>query len=70
MSKDTTLQIAIDLISHAYKTSEPLLIAEKIYEDLGICVTVHQVTDYLDINKLEDFEKESQVIQYQSVKNN
>lgn len=56
------LHLAIDLVSNEYKTSNPLIIAEKIYEDLGLDYTIHQIADYLDINKFEDYEKESEKI--------
>lgn len=67
---NSTLAIAIDLVSHAYQTNDPILISEKIYEDLKICVTIHEVSDYLDINKIEDYEKVSNEIQYYSITNN
>lgn len=53
------LAIAIDIICNEYKTSNPIIIAEMIQNDLGLDYTIHQISDYLDINKLEDFEKES-----------
>lgn len=51
------LAVAIDLVSNEYKTSNPVIISEKIQEDLGLDITIHQVADYMDINKLEDYEK-------------
>ena len=53
------LAFAIDLVSYEYKTGNPVIIAEKIEQDLGLEYSIHQVSDYLDINKNEDFEKES-----------
>lgn len=58
------LAIAIDLISHEYKTSNPIIISEMIYHDLGLDISIHQITDYMDINKLEDYEKINNEIQY------
>lgn len=50
---------AIDLVMNIYQTSNPIILAEKIEEDLGLEFTIHQIADYLDINKMEDYEKES-----------
>ena len=52
------LAVAIDLVSHEYKTSNPIIISEKIEQDLGLEMSIHAISDYLDINKLEDYEKE------------
>lgn len=67
MSKKLYSQIAmaIDLVSFEYKTSNPVIIAEKINEDLGIDYSIHQVSDYLDINKNIDYEKQSKKIEYE-----
>jgi len=54
------LAIAIDLVSHEYKTSNPIIISEKIEQDLGLDITIHAIADYMDINKLEDYEKENE----------
>jgi hypothetical protein len=61
MSKKLYRKIAvgIDLVSYEYKTSNPIIIAEKLQEDLGMNYTIHQISDYLDINRLEDYEYES-----------
>jgi len=61
MSKKLYREIAvgIDLVSYEYKTSNPIIIAEKLQEDLGMNYTIHQISDYLDINRLEDYEYES-----------
>ena len=56
--------VAINLVSHEYKTSNPIIISEKIYEDLGLDITIHQIADYIDINKLENYEKESEKLKY------
>ena len=58
------LGLAIDLVVNEYGTSNPIEIVEKIQEDLGLYFTIHQVMDYLDINKLEDYEKESESQEY------
>ena len=54
---------AIDLVMEEHKITNPILIAEKIQEDLEMDVTIHQVMDYLEINK-ENWEVESNKIQY------
>jgi hypothetical protein len=59
------LAIAVDLVSYEYKTSNPIIIAEKIEEDLGLEYSIHQIADYMDINKLEDYEKQSNKIEYE-----
>lgn len=56
------LAVAVDIIANEYKTSNPIIISEMIQNDLGLDYTIHQVSDYLDINKLEDYEKESNKI--------
>jgi hypothetical protein len=57
------LSVAIDLIQNEYKTSNPIIIAEKLKEIFGMSYTIHQISDYLDIS--EDFELESQKVYYQ-----
>ena len=59
------LAIAVDLVSFEYKTSNPIIIAEKIEEDLGLECSIHQIADYMDINRLEDYEKQSNKIEYE-----
>ena len=54
------LAVAIDLVSHEYKTSNPIIISEKIEQDLGLDISIHTIADYMDINKLEDYEKENE----------
>jgi len=49
---------AIDLVINVYKTTNPILISEKIEEDLGMEISIHQVSDYLSL-QVEDLEKES-----------
>ena len=58
------LAVAVDIISEEYKTSNPVIIAEMIQNDLGLDYTIHQISDYLDINRLEDYEKISNEIQF------
>ena len=54
---------AIDLVMEEYQITNPILISEKIQEDLDMEVSIHQVMDYLEINQ-ETWEIESQKIQY------
>ena len=54
---------AIDLVMEEYQITNPILISEKIQDDLEMDVTIHQVMDYLEINQ-ENWEIESQKIQY------
>ena len=63
MSKILDYIFAIDLVMEEHKITNPILIAEKIQEDLEMDVTIHQVMDYLEINQ-ENWEIESQKIQY------
>lgn len=58
------LSMAVDLVSFEYQTSDPLIIEEKLQQDMGLNYTVHQIVDYLDINRHEDFENESKKIEY------
>jgi hypothetical protein len=58
------LSIAVDLVSYEYNTSNPIIISEKIEEDLGLEYSIHQIADYMDINKFEDYEKQSKKIEY------
>lgn len=58
------LAIAVDLVSYEYQTSNPVIIAEMIEQDLNLEYNIHQIADYMDINKLEDYEKQSNKIEY------
>ena len=58
------LAIAVDLVSYEYETSNPVIIAEMIEQDLNLEYNIHQIADYMDINKLEDYEKQSNKIEY------
>ena len=54
---------AIDLVMEQHQITNPILISEKIQEDLEMDVTIHQVMDYLETNQ-ENWELESQKIEY------
>ena len=56
------ISIAIDLIQEEYNTSNPIIIAEKIKDTLGLSYTIHQIADYLDMD--ENFELESNKMYY------
>lgn len=58
------LGLAIDLVVNEYGTLNPIEIVEKIQDDLELYYNIHQVMDYLDINKLEDYEKESNLQEF------
>jgi hypothetical protein len=57
--------MAIDLVSFEYKTGNPILLAELIHQDLGIDYSIHQISDYLDINRIGDYEKQSKEVEYE-----
>lgn len=58
MSKQySEFSFAIDLIVNEFKLTNPILIAEKIKEELDIDLSIHQIADYLEINYKEDFSK-------------
>lgn len=64
MSKQySEFSFAVDLIMDIYKTSNPIIIAEKALEDLEIDLNIHQISDYLSLEK-EDFEKENRAQYY------
>ena len=65
VNKNSSIALAVDLVINEYKVSNPIEIVELIQQDLSLYFTVHQVMDYLDINKKEDYEKESQKQQFQ-----
>jgi len=54
---------AIDLVMEEHKITNPILISEKIQEDLDMEVSIFQIMDYLEINQ-EDWEIESNKIKY------
>jgi len=57
--------MAVDLVSFECNTSNPVELSEKIKEVLGLEYSIHQIADYLDINKHEDYEKQSKEIEYE-----
>ena len=63
MSKILDYIFAIDLIQEEHKITNPILISEKIQEDLDMEVSIFQIMDYLEINQ-ENWEVESQKINY------
>jgi hypothetical protein len=63
MSKILEYIFAIDLVMEEHKITNPILISEKIQEDLDMEVSIHQIADYLEINQ-ENWEIESQKINY------
>jgi hypothetical protein len=66
MSKKLYSQLcmAIDLVSYQYKTSNPIILSELIAKDLGLEYSIHQIADHLDINRREDYEKQSRKTEY------
>lgn len=63
MSKILEYIFAIDLVMEEHKITNPILISEKIQEDLDMEVSIFQIMDYLEINQ-ENWEVESQKINY------
>jgi len=53
------LAVAVDLISDNYQTSNPVILAEKIEQDLGLEFSIHQISDYISLERNEDYEMES-----------
>lgn len=58
------LSMAVDLVSFEHQTSNPVIIAEKIHEDLGLEYSIHQIADYMDINRF-DYSRQSRKIEYE-----
>jgi len=56
--------LAIDLVMEQYQTSNPLLISEYIYQDLDLDLSIHAISDYLDINRMDNFYKQSKTQEY------
>lgn len=48
---------AIDLIINEYDLTNPILIAEKVKEELDIDLSIHQIADYLEVELKEDHSK-------------
>jgi hypothetical protein len=46
------LSLAIDLIRNEYPTWNPIILAEKLEEVLGLEYSIHQISDYLDMERL------------------
>lgn len=63
--KYSALAVAIDLVMNEYNTFDPIKISELIYQDLGICTTIDQVSNYLDVNNI----KQPKIF-YKSLSNN
>ena len=63
MSNKPEYIFAIDLVMEQHKITNPILISEKIQEDLDMEVSIFQIMDYLEINQ-ENWEVESQKINY------
>jgi len=63
MNKILEYIFAIDLVMEEHKITNPILISEKIQEDLDMEVSIFQIVDYLEINR-ENWEVESQKINY------
>lgn len=59
MNNNSEISLYIDLIMYFYNTSDILYIYQKIKQEFGISITIHQISDYLDINRREDYEIES-----------
>jgi len=52
MSKPySELALAIDLIMNEYKVTNPIEISELIYNTLGMCTSIHAISDYLEIEQ-------------------
>ncbi len=52
------LSFAVDLIQEEFGLKNPIEIVDKIEEVFDMSFTIHQVADYLDINR-QDYELES-----------
>jgi len=63
MSKILEYIVMIDLIIEVYKVSNPIIISELIEKEFQTEVSIHQISDYLEINQ-EDWEIESNKIKY------
>lgn len=56
--------LAIDLVMAQYRTNNPVLISEYIYQDLDMDLSIHAISDYLDIHKMENYYKQSKLQEY------
>jgi len=52
------LSFSVDLIEEEFGLKNPIEIVDKIEEVFNMSFTIHQVADYLDINR-QDYELES-----------
>lgn len=59
------VSFSIDLITDAYKLTDPFLIVEKVKEDLDIIVTISQVLDY--IGRVDDYEQQHYTIKMNQI---
>lgn len=58
------LSVAVDLIQSEMKLQNAIEIADAIEIHLGLEFSIHQISDYLDINRMENYEYESKLINY------
>lgn len=59
------LGLAIDLIVEEYGTLNPIIISEKIQEDLGLYYSIHQIMDFMNHDEDDTYyERESNKIKY------
>lgn len=58
------LSVAVDLIQSEMKLTNAIEIAEAIEVHLGLEFSIHQISDYLDVNRMENYEYESKLINY------
>lgn len=63
MSNKPEYIFAIDIIIEEFKLTNPILISEKIQEELDMEVSIFQIADHLEINQ-ENWIKESNKIEY------
>jgi hypothetical protein len=63
MSKVLEYIFAIDLVMEEHQITNPILISEKIQEELDMEVSIFQIADYLETNH-ENWLQESQKINY------
>ena len=63
MSKILEYIFAIDLVMEEHKISNPILIAEKIEQDLEMEISIDEISNYLEL-KSEDWELKSMKQEY------
>ena len=64
MKNYSEFRFAIDLIIDVYGITNPVLIAEKVKEDLDIELSIHQISDYLEVEHREDYSKVNRMQYY------